>query len=520
MARAGSVVDLIRARTEQHPDSVWLEFEADRYLWRDVLSLTRRASNGLLELGVHPGDRVALMMGNRPEFLWVHFALGLIGAATVPVNISQRGVTLRHILADSGSVAVIFEDDLRDAVSAVRQDVASIRAGVVADGAAGGPADWTLERLLGGADREPAIDDMDDGTAPTPILYTSGTTGPPKGVVSRPSDPSGILAVLSALDVHPGEAMYTALPLFHGNALFVSVFGSMHHDARLVLGRRFSPSRIWDDCRAHGAVQFNTLGGMVSMLLKQAARDDDGDNPVRTVLSAGCPADRWEELQSRFDLRIVEWYGMVDAPGYLLNDSGRIGSMGKPVGTTEFRLVDTNDEPVPAGSIGEIVFRNPGERSSEYHNLPDATDDAYRGGWFHSGDLASTDDDGFYYYRGRKKESMRRRGENISAWEVESVLNLHPAVLESAAHAVPSDLGEDEVKAAVVLRPGMSVDPVELLDFCRGRMAYYAVPRYIEFLEQLPKTGTHRVQYRTLKERGITDTTWDREAAGYRLQRA
>jgi crotonobetaine/carnitine-CoA ligase len=193
--------------------------------------------------------------------------------------------------------------------------------------------------------------------------------------------------------------------------------------------------------------------------------------------------------------------------------------MGKPIGGVDFRVVDDDEKPLPAGKVGELVFRHPMGPLTLYYKLPDATADAYRGGWFHSGDLAEYDEEGFYYFRGRKKASMRRRGENISAWEIESVLNDHPAVLESAAYAVPSELGEDEVMVAVVARPGEKLAPTDLLDFCQGRMAHYAVPRYVDFVDEIPKTGTQRVQYGVLRERGITPTAWDREKHGYEVKR-
>jgi carnitine-CoA ligase len=212
-------------------------------------------------------------------------------------------------------------------------------------------------------------------------------------------------------------------------------------DAKLALAERFSASRFFDDCRRYQAVEFNTLGGMISILLKQPPRPDDADNPVRFVLSAGCPPDRWEEFERRFGLRIIEWFGMVDAPGVLLNTQGRVGSMGEAIAGVEYRVVDDQDHPVGPGVVGELVFRHPKGQMTYYENRPDATEEAYRGGWFHSGDLAECDQDGFFYYRGRKKESMRRLGENISAWEIETVLNGHPQLTESAAHAIRSELG-------------------------------------------------------------------------------
>ncbi len=519
MARVqGTIEQLIRQRVAQHPHQTWLKFKESEFAWEQVLASINRAANGLLDLGIRPGERVAIMMGNRPEFLWIHFALGFIGAVSVPVNTSQRGTTLQHILADSDSVAAIFEEPLRAAVMAVKSRVPTLRATVVAGGEAGHGVDWTLERLLDHPEREPESE-VGDNAGGGAMMYTSGTTGPPKGVVPRGSDGSALLAVLGAMKIKPGETMYTALPLFHGNALMLSCFSSILLDAKVALAERFSASRLWDDCRKYDAVEFNTLGAMIPMLLKQPPRPDDRDHHVRVVFSAACPAAAWREFESRFGVRIVEGYAMVDAPGFLLNTVGKVGSMGKPVGEVEFRVVGENDEPLPPGKVGELVFRHPKGQLSQYHKLPEATAEAYRGGWFHSGDLARTDEEGFFYFCGRKKASIRRRGENISAWEIENAIDLHPAVLESAAFAVPSELGEDEVMVAIVLKPGAKLLPEELLDFCRGRMAYYAVPRYVEFVNELPKTGTHRIQYAALKERGA-GRAWDREKAGITVARA
>ncbi|MBI2964348.1 MAG: AMP-binding protein [Deltaproteobacteria bacterium] len=519
MPRAQSAVEqIIRHHAARQPEETWLKWKDGGYSYAEVLSNTQRAANGLLALGVKPGERVAIMMGNRPEFLWVHFAINFIGAHSVPINTSQRGATLQHILANSDSVAVVFENALRDAVLSVKDSVPALRSTVVADGAAGKGVDWTIEKLFDHPDREPEVE-VAEPSAAVGMMYTSGTTGPPKGVVATGYDMTPMQTVFRVSGVQPGETMYTALPLFHGNALLISAIGSLTIGAKLALAEKFSASRFWDDCRKYDAVEFNTLGGMVSILMKQPPKPNDRDNPVRVVISAACPANVWREFEQRFDVRLVEFYGMVDSPGFLMNDVGKVGAMGKPIGGVEFRVVDDHDRPLPPGKVGELLFRHPRGPLTLYYKLPDATSEAYRGGWFHSGDLAEYDAEGFYYFRGRKKASMRRRGENISAWEVESVLNEHPAVLESAAYAVPSELGEDEVMVAVIVRPGVRLTPAELLDFCQGRMAHYAVPRYVDFVEDIPKTGTQRVQYGVLRERGITPTAWDRERAGYQVSK-
>lgn len=520
VARAQSPMEqLVRRHAADHPEQTWLKWKDERYAWSEALSNIQRAANGLAELGVRPGERVALMMANCPEFLWAHFAVTFLGAHSVPVNISQRGPTLQYILADAEVTTVVVQEDLRNLVVDLRTQLPTLRHTVVVGGKAGHGMDWDFDRVMSAPDHEPDVEIVDP-IGGVGMMYTSGTTGPPKGVVAAQYDTTPIQRLLEASGVRPGETMYTPLPLFHGNALFVSAMGSILLDAQFALGERFSASRFWEECRRYDAVEFNTLGGMISILLKQPPSPADREHQVRVVLSAGCPPDRWEEFERRFGVRVVEWFGMVDAPGILLNDAGKVGSIGRAVAGVEFEVLDDGDRPLGPGHVGELVFRHPHGRLTYYNKLPEATDEAYRGGWFHSGDLAERDEEGFYYYRGRKKESMRRLGENISAWEIETVVNQHPAVLESAAHAVASDLGEDEVKLCVVALPGDSPSPEDLLDFCQGKMARHALPRYVEFLEELPKTGTQRVQYAVLKQRGITARTWDRQAAGYKMERS
>lgn len=503
----------IRERAEAHPGAVWLKWRDETFTWADTLSCIQRTANGLLELGVRPGDVLAIMAGNRPEFLWAHFAAMMIGASSVPINISQRGPTLEHILSDSAAAAVIFQEDLRGVLLSAKDRCPSLGRTVVLDGATGPGVDRTFDQVMDAPDREPEIDVAEPATGAA-IMYTSGTTGPPKGVVTvrRDPDQGAFLKVLSSLGVRAGETMFTALPLFHGNALYVSVLGSILLDAKLALAERFSASRVWDTCRRYDVVTFNTLGGMIPILLKQAQKESDADNPVRVVLDAGCPSEQWGEFGARFGVRLVEWYGMVDAPGYLLNDGGPVGSIGKPVGGVEFRTVDVDDAPVGAGRVGELVFRNPSGLLTQYHKRQDATEEAYRDGWFHTGDLAEQDAEGWFYFRGRKKASIRRLGENISAWEIETVLNQHPDVMESAAFAVQSELSEDEVAVAIVARPGVTLQPERVIEYCVGNMAKHAVPRYVFFVTELPKTATQRVQYGVLREQGLPRTAWDRQA--------
>lgn len=513
MARRQSTVEqLIRRRVADGPDRTWLKWRDEEYSWRATLAAIQRAANGLLELGVRPGERVALMLPNGPEFLWTYFGIGLIGAAPVPVNTSQRGAVLRHVLDDSGATAVVVHAELLAPVLAVRDHLPRLRYVVVAEGTVRPGVATTLDRLLGAADREPDVA-VDDENASLAVMYTSGTTGPPKGVVTTRFDLDTMRALVKVMGLEPGQTIYSGLPLFHGNALMGSMLASIIGDGRFALAPRFTASGLLDDCRRYDASVFNAVGGIFTILLKQPPRPDDADNPVRTVLSSGAPADRWHEFEERFGVRLVEWYAMVDSPGSIVNADGRPGAIGRDgLAGVRFAVVDEHDQPVGPGEVGEIVFRHPHGPSSYYDHLPEATADAYRGGWFHSGDLGVREDDGYIVYRGRRTESMRRLGENISAWEIETALNAHPDILECAAHAVPSPLGEDEVKVCVVRRPGADLDAAALVAYAREALARHAVPRFVEFLDALPKTPSQRSQYAALKARGVTPETYD--AAG------
>jgi crotonobetaine/carnitine-CoA ligase len=291
----------------------------------------------------------------------------------------------------------------------------------------------------------------------------------------------------------------------------------------MVLLDRFSASRFWDEIRYYRATQFNYLGAVMPILGKQAQKDNDLDNPARIALGAGCPPAVMEEVEKRFGIKCLEGFGMTEIgiPIHVSVDDRRRGSCGKPMDIYEVKLFNDHDEEVPTGEIGEIAFRPlaPFVMMSEYYNMPEKTLEAFRNLWFHTGDLARKDEDGYFYFVDRKKDALRRRGENISSFEVERAINTHPKVLESAAVAVQSELAEDEVKICVVLKPGESLAPEELIRYANDRMPYFAVPRYVEFMESLPKTPTERVQKYLLKQAGITPNTWDREKAGVEVLR-
>jgi crotonobetaine/carnitine-CoA ligase len=262
---------------------------------------------------------------------------------------------------------------------------------------------------------------------------------------------------------------------------------------------------------------------MIPILCKQAPGDGDRWHRVRLTACAATPTDVWAEFERRFGVTIVEGYGLTETAGFCVAnppDATRVGSIGRPLSFVETRVVDAADAPLPAGSAGEIAIRAraPHLLMEGYFKMPEQTAEALRGGWFHSGDAGRADADGYLTFVDRMKQSIRRRGENISSWEIEKVVNAHPLVLESAAVGVPSELAEEEVKVCVVPRSGETIDPLEIVRWCETRMAYFMVPRFVEVRASLPKTATERVEKYRLKQEGRAGA-WDRDAAGYVVRR-
>jgi crotonobetaine/carnitine-CoA ligase len=506
---------VLRNRAETSADARFVTFEGTHLSYGESLSRARRAAGALASLGVGKGDKVALMLTNSLEFLDLWFGASLLGAVLVPVNAGLKGEGLRYIVEHSEAGVLVADSDL---VETVEQSIPSGE-GPAQRFAHGDARDGygALDDLLGGNHPDADEPTLDPGDLAS-ILYTSGTTGLPKGVMNcHNSYPTAALEFTRRyVRVREDDVLYTSLPLFHVNAQSLTTCGSLVSGRPMVLASRFSASRFFDDLRAHDATVFNYIGAMLTMLYKQPARDDDADNPVRLTVGGAAPAELWTEFERRFGLKILEIYGLTETATFCLGsppDQIRVGTVGQPVGWSEVRVEDEDGDEAADGESGEITIRSkrPHTLFLGYYKNREATDEAMKGGWFHSGDRGSRDADGYFIFKDRLKDSIRRRGENISSYELERIINQHPAVAESAAFGVPSELGEDEVMVAVVRKPDTELEAEELVEFCTERMAAFMIPRYVDFRDQLPKTATERVQKYQLRDKGPAGA-WDRLA--------
>ncbi len=507
--------DVIEHHGETLKDKPYILFEDDVVTFQDFNLATRRVANALLAHGGKPGDGLAILMRNCPEFLYVYHATARVGMYNVPTNVGIKGDGLRHILSHSDAKFVVVDDTLYPNVAELG-DVGAVEK-VFVHRTEGGPLPegaLDIAELLSGSDEKPdhQIDPQDISS----ILYTSGTTGLPKGVVSRNwRMPAAGMKIYASTWISEGDLPYTCLPLFHANALHLTAGMAMAAGITFALDRRFSASRIWDSVRKYGATQFNALGAMIPILMKQPEKDNDADNPIVRINSAACPANLWEAFEKRFNVIIWEGYGAVDGAGVGMSNhqTAPVGSVGKMDASVEWKLVDEDDEPVAQGEVGELIVKvmDKTVQSVEYYKNPDASADKTRGGWIRTGDLFYVDKEDNLFFADRKTDSMRRRGENISSWEVENVVEKHPAVAECAAFGVPSDLGEDEVMIWVKPVAGQEIDLENLIHHCAEGMAYFMVPRFIDTVDDIPRTGTHRVQKGSMKKQGATARTWDRE---------
>jgi len=518
---------IVAARAEQEPDRAAVRFPGTTVRYGDLHRRANRVANALLDAGLRPGETVAVMLSNSPEYVEAWVGIARAGLVEVPVNTGFKGDLLRHLLEQAQCAALVVDDRWLDRLGPLLPAIDRMRLVLVV-----GAADPARIDRLDVSPWHEAVDAAAE-TAPavavstydvSAILFTSGTTGPSKGAVLTHSANFRLAQnVVELMDYGPDDVCFNAFPLFHVNARYSGVLPAMYADAEIVVRDRFSASGFWATCRAEGVTAFNYMGALLMMLHKQPPRADDAENPVRRAYGAPAPVTIYEDFQRRFGLQLVEVYGSTEAGTALMNtvESFRIGSCGRPVPYFDVRIHDRDDEPCPPGVPGEIVLRplEPHVLFEEYVGMPETTLAAFRNLWFHTGDRGRMDDDGYFYWVDRMKDAIRRRGENISSWDVENVVNSHSAVEVAAVIGVPSDLSEEEVMVVVVAERDGAVTPEELLDLCQERLPHFAVPRFVRFVEELPRTPSQRIEKFRLREIGVTPDTWDREEHGYVVRR-
>ncbi len=487
MAGAATVWEALIARVASDPDGPYLDFEGDTYSARMMASAAESLAGGLVRRGVGAGDRVATLLENGPEQVVSFFAAARLGAIQVPINTAYKGMFLHHVLVDSGAAIVIVQEDLAGRIAELAAEpTPDLREVIVVGdrtiaGSAQPSCTWDQAIEPTGQELPPV------GSGPSDLacfIYTAGTTGPSKGCML----PNRYVVALGeqiarAWGRRADDVILTPLPLFHFNAISVCVVGTLLVGGRAAIVRKFSVSRFWPEVRRTGATMLSMLGSLAILVAGAEDHPDQEGHRLRLCAAAPMPADTDRIWRERFGCATFSGgYGLTEASLISMLPAGEVnppGAAGKP-NTHEFevRIVDDGDMPVEVGEVGEIVCRptGPDLMFSGYWNRPADTVAVLRNLWFHTGDLGRVDADGFLYFVDRKKDYLRRRGENISSFEMERAVIAHDAIADVAVHAVPSDQGEDEVKVTAVLVDGAALTEEALCRFVAERVPYFAIP--------------------------------------------
>jgi crotonobetaine/carnitine-CoA ligase len=518
------ICDVVANQAEALPDLDVVTFEhlsldggatADEVRTFADLHLNGNAiAAALIAQGLEVGDRVGLMMRNHPEYLDTMVGANAAGVCLVPIDPRTKGDKLAFVLRDAGCRGVICADYTHGEVARARAQGATPEfEWVLPTGEYGAEAvDFggrvtSLAEVLASAATTPTVDvRCTTGKEPWQLMYTSGTTGDPKGVV-WPVNQFGRVAMLGfLLGYQPTDRPYTGLSLTHGNAQAVTLGPSLALGLRCVFSRKFTKSKLWDVTRQHGCTTFSMLGGMCTAIYSEPRRDDDGDNPVRMVISAGMPAAIWREFEQRFGVQVFEWYGAVEG-GMAFNPIGQgpVGSFGRALPGLEMKILTDDDRECAPGEVGEICSRpEGGEATVDYHGKPEASAAKTRGGWLRSGDMGHRDDDGWFYFDYRRGDGIRRNGDFVATAFVEKALAEHASIDDVFVYGVPAASGapgEKDVVAAVVPRDPAAfgvAEVAEVFAHCRRQLEANFVPSYLQVVDEIPKTISEKPQARFL----------------------
>lgn len=509
--------DVLERRAREKPDLCFATF-ADGIAWTfsQLLKQTRSAAAALQELGVRQDDRVLLWMPNGPNALRLWFAINYIGAVFVPINPAHRGLVLEHMIQNSGARLMLAHASLIERLEGLQH-------GALSDVVLVGGQVKTMKGL-----NLHAAETLDaHGSEPIApprhimpwdlqlVIYTSGTTGKSKGVMCSYLKAKAAEPAFDFLG--PSDRYLVNLPLFHVSGAAV-VMDMLRRGASIAMVGPFSVSNFWSIVRETEVSCCTLIGSMAQLLLNSTPGPQDRLHDLKAVMILPL-VEGSADFSERFGCDVYTVFSMTEVASPIVSPKNptQASSCGRARTGVELRIVDENDCEVPIGSAGELIVRSdiPWALSHGYLNAPEATAAAWRNGWFHTGDAFRCDDSGNYFFVDRMNDTIRRRGENISSFEIEIEVSAHPHVREVAAYAIPDPIGGDEVMIAICVKEGMAIEWSELLHFLSERLASFMVPRYLRLVDELPKTPTQKVQKAVLRAEGLTSDTFDRVAAGF-----
>ncbi len=513
---------LLERWAREMPDKDFAVFQdGDSWSYSALLASVRQLAGGLGAEGVRRGDHVAVWMFDSKEAILTFLAINYLGAVFVPLNTAFKGKVLEHVLNVSDASVMVAHGQLLERLDGI--DPAGVRK-LVSVGDSSAPGNFELcdyESLAGGGAEPPELDSPIEPWDTQSIIFTSGTTGPSKGVLSSYLHIFTNAGPETWHFVNGEDRFLINMPIFHIGGMGV-IFVMLARGGSIAVMDGFDTEKFWPFVRESKTTAFFLLGVMTTFLLKQAPAPDDKSHSVRLAFMVPL-TETCVEFHERFGIDVYTIFNMTEISSPIVSEPNptKRGTCGKKRDGVDVRLVDENDCEVPLGEIGEMIVRTdrPWGMNSGYYKNPVATAEAWRNGWFHTGDCFRQDADGYFYFVDRMKDAIRRRGENISSFEVEAEVVAYPAVREAAAYAVPSEVGEDEVMVAVAAVAGEQIDERALMEFLGDRMAYFMVPRYLRVLEELPKTPSAKVMKHVLRNEGVTADAWDREQHDIKFKR-
>lgn len=510
-------------RVQKNPEKIFLYYADEKVSYGEFDARINQVANGFVEMGLKKEDKVSLLLPNIPEFLYSWFGLVKMGTVVVPLNTALTPTEAQYVVNHSESIGLIAHKDTFEVALQIQKDCPHLKWISCVDGDDLPTGIIPYDQFYNDKPRDLKDFHLKDEDLSC-IIYTSGTTGFPKGAMHDHKTPSfaGENFLMRAA-LRSTDRVMAILPLFHVNAQFGSLWGTIAAEASLILIRRFSASRFWDQAVQYGATEFNFIGAIGKILCNRPGEEFRPEHTIRTACGTPVTQDVYETFTKRFHIsHVIDAYGLTEFPlvsQIPIDGVIKMKSIGLPgklpdssITYAEMKIVDDEGKEVPHGEVGELIIRGV-TMMKGYYKEPEKTKEAIRDGWFYTGDYVYQDEDGYFFFVERKKDIIRRKGENVSPAEVEAVINENSKVSEAAVIPVPSELGEDDIMACVVLKPDQSMKPEEVIDWCKDRLASFKIPRFVQFRKDIPKTVTEKIQKAVIKkEEDLIKRSYDMES--------